>query len=217
MLYLVSTPIGNMEDITLRAINTLKEVDLIAAEDTRRTGILLKKLDIKNKMISFNDHNKERRLPHLIEHLKHNTLAVVSDCGTPSINDPGFNIVREAIKHNIAVIPIPGPSSILAALVASGLPTDSFTFYGFVPKKTKARIDFLKNIKTETAICFESPHRIIKTVTALQNTLPDAKICIARELTKKFEELIRGTPEEIQNLIQKKPLKGEIVLLISTK
>jgi len=214
MLYIVSTPIGNLKDITLRAIETLKQVDIIAAEDTRRTRILLNHYDIKNKVISYNDYNKNRRIPHLIKILKENkSVALVSDSGTPGISDPGYNLINEAIENDIKVIPVPGPTAVISALVCSGLPTDSFEFHGFLLKKEKKKIEFLKNI-TKTTIVYESPYRIEKTLKLLDDVIPDAKVCLARELTKRFEEFIRGTPEEIIKKIGNIKIKGEIVLVI---
>ncbi|MFH1399742.1 MAG: 16S rRNA (cytidine(1402)-2'-O)-methyltransferase [Candidatus Woesearchaeota archaeon] len=211
MLYIVSTPIGNLEDITLRAIRTLKEVDFILAEDTRRTRILLNKYTISKPLQSYHDRNKEHKTPAIIALLRQGkNIALVSDAGTPAISDPGFYLVRECIRNQITVSPIPGPSSILAALVCSGLPTDRFTFCGFMPKKP-AKI--LRQIKDQesTFIFFESPHRIEKTLAALAQDMPDHQVVVAREITKRFEEFIRGNPKEILPKI--KP-KGEIVLLI---
>ncbi len=214
MLYIVSTPIGNLKDITLRALDIMKEADLIAAEDTRRTGILLKHHGIKNRMLSYNDHNRQRRIPTLLKLLKEGkNVALVSDSGTPGISDPGYNLINEAIENNIPVSPIPGPTAAISALVCSGLPADAFEFHGFLPKKDGKKTELLKNIK-KTAIFYESPHRIAKTLLLLQKTIPEAKVCIARELTKKFEEFIRGKPGEIIKQIGDKELKGEIVLVI---
>jgi 16S rRNA (cytidine1402-2'-O)-methyltransferase len=219
MLYIVSTPIGNLKDITYRAIETLRDVDLIAAEDTRRTKILLNHYEILDKkMVSYNDHNKMRRIPHLIEILKSGKdIALVSDAGTPGISDPGYNLINEAINEEICVIPIPGPSASISALVASGLPTDSFSFKGFLSKKEKKKIDAFNSIKDDTAIFYESPYRINKTLDVLNKTLPNAKVCLAREITKKFEEFIRGTPSVIISKIGDRTLKGEIVLVINNK
>lgn len=219
MLYIVSTPIGNLQDITFRAIETLKNVELIAAEDTRRTKILLNHYEIKDKkMISYNDHNKKKRIPYLIEILKSGKeIALVSDAGTPGISDPGYNLINEAIDNEIAVIPIPGPSASISALVTSGLPTDSFSFHGFLSKKEKKKIDAFNSINNQTAIFYESPHRINKTLELLNKIIPDAKVCLAREITKKFEEFIRGTPSEIISKIKDRTIKGEIVLVINNK
>jgi len=204
-----------MSDITLRAIATLKSADLILSEDTRRTGVLLKKYDITTKQNSFNDMNKEKKTPAILKLLQSQELALVSDAGTPSISDPGFYLVREAIKENIQIIPIPGPSAFLTALTASGLPTDRFTFYGFLPKKPGKKTDLLKNLpKKQTAILYESPHRIVKTLKLLAELKPKAEVVVARELTKKFEEFLRGNAEEVYKAASKRSLKGEFVLLI---
>ena len=212
-LHIVSTPIGNLADITHRAIAILKEADLILAEDTRRTLTLLNHYKIKNKLQSFNDHNKERTTPAIIEQLKDQNIALVSDAGTPCISDPGFYLVREAIKHDISIQSIPGPSAAIAALSISGLPTDKFLFLGFIPKK--GRENFFQNLPNKTTvILYESPHRIEKTLTILKETLPEAQLCLARELTKKFETIYRGTAETI---LKQAPFKGEITLLIHKK
>jgi 16S rRNA (cytidine1402-2'-O)-methyltransferase len=218
MLFIVSTPIGNLKDITLRAIDTLREVDLILAEDTRRTGKLLKEYMIKDKeMISYNDANKTRITQKAIELLKQGKdLALVSDSGTPGISDPGFYLVREAIKYNIDISPIPGPCALISALVCSGLPTDKFGFFGFLPKKDGKKRDVFEWIsKTDnlTFIYYESPHRIIKTLRLMDEIIPEKNIVIGRELTKKFEEFIRGKVKEVYQKVKK--IKGEIVLIIS--
>ena len=213
-LYIVSTPIGNLKDITIRAIEVLKEVDLILAEDTRRTGKLLKEYNISNKMLSYNDYNKSKRTKEVISLLKENkNVAVVSDAGTPSISDPGFYIVRECIKENIKVIPIPGASALLAGLVGAGLPTDKFEFYGFLPKGPTQKERIFSAID-KTTVFYESPHRIIKTLKVMNEVIHDKEIVIARELTKKFEEFIRGTVKDVYNSLKDKVLKGEIVLIV---
>lgn len=218
-LYIVSTPIGNLKDITLRALDTIKDAEIILAEDTRRTFILLNHYNIKNKkLISFNDNNKEQKTSFIIEELKQNkSISIVSDSGTPGISDPGFYLVRESIKNNIQIIPIPGPTASISALVSSGFPTDSFIFYGFIPKKEKAKIDFFNKIKDsdKTTIIYESPYRLIKTLRIMQEIMPDREICIARELTKKFEEFIRGVSKEIYQKLKDKNIKGEITIVIN--
>ena len=217
-LYIVATPIGNLEDITLRALRILKEADLIAAEDTRRTLKLLTHYQIKNKLESYNDFNKEKKTKFLISILKENkSIALVSDSGTPGISDPGFNLIRECIRNNIQIIPVPGPNAAISALICSGLPTDKFTFYGFLPKKEKAKTDFFNSIKEEkkTVILYDSPHRIKETLRLLSEILPEKNIVIARELTKKFEEFIRGTAKELNEKLKDREIKGEIVLIIS--
>jgi 16S rRNA (cytidine1402-2'-O)-methyltransferase len=218
MLYIVSTPIGNMKDITYRAVEILGEVDFVLAEDSRRTGILLKHYGVSNKLIIYNDTNKERKTSGIIRDLLNDkNIALVTDSGTPGISDPGFYLVRECVKNNIKVLPIPGANAVISALVCSGLPTDRFTFYGFLPKKPgkfKELIDEA-NSRTETAIFYESPHRIIKTLKRLNDQIPDKQIVIGRELTKKFEEFIRGKVSDMYTQLKDKKLKGEIVVLLN--
>ena len=218
MLYIISTPIGNLKDITLRALDILREVDLILAEDTRRTGILLNEYLIRNKQIlSYNDINKTRRTRQVIELLKQGKdIALVSDSGTPGFSDPGFYLVREAVKYNIQISPIPGPTAHIAALVCSGLPTDKFGFFGFLPKKEGKKrevFEWISKTDSLTFIYYESPHRILKTLRLMNEIIPDKNIVIARELTKKFEEFIRGKVKEVYHKVKK--IKGEIVLLIN--
>jgi 16S rRNA (cytidine1402-2'-O)-methyltransferase len=217
MLYIVSTPIGNLEDITFRAIRILKEADYILAEDTRITSTLLNKYQVKKKHISFNDFNKRKKTPRIIKDLlTGKTIAVVSDSGTPGISDPGFYLVRECINNNIKVIPVPGANAVISALVSSGLPTDKFSFYGFLPKKQNQRKKLLQEIskRQETAILFESPHRIKKSLKDIAEVMPLKNIVIARELTKKFEEFIRGTCREVYDNLTDKNIKGEITIII---
>jgi 16S rRNA (cytidine1402-2'-O)-methyltransferase len=214
MIYIVSTPIGNLGDITVRAIDTLKSVELILAEDTRRTGILLQKYNIRARMLSYNDANKERRIAELSEQLLTRNIALVSDAGTPGINDPGFCLVRHCVRNNIPITHIPGPSSILAALVPSGLPTDKFCFIGFLPKKEGKKREVLDNLPKMTTIAFESPYRLLETLEVMSLVIPDRDIVIARELTKKFEEFIRGKPKELYEKLKNRQIKGEIVLVI---
>jgi len=214
MLHIISTPIGNLKDITYRAIELLGSVDLVAAEDTRRTGKLLKAYSISTKLASYNDINKKRMTPHLIKLLKEGKdIAIVSDAGTPGINDPAFYIVREAASAGIQISPVPGPCAAIAALVASGCPTDSFGFYGFLPKKTKKMEDFLRALPEHTVICYESCYSVKKTLEIMNRIIPERKICVAREITKMHEEFIRGTPCEV--LERLKTIKGEFVVLIS--
>lgn len=214
MLYVVSTPIGNLKDITIRAIETLKEVDLILAEDTRRTGRLLKKYDIAKQMHSYHDANKKMRTAYAVKIMKEGKkIAIVSDSGTPGISDPGFYLIREAIKQGVKVIPIPGPSALLAGLVGSGLPTDSFEFYGFIPKKEGQKRKFFENLGDNTVVFYESPHRLEKTLKLMSEVIPHRNVAIGRELTKKFEEFIRGTVSEVAKKV-KNP-KGEIVVILN--
>ncbi len=217
VLYVVSTPIGNLEDITLRALRVLKEVDIVAAEDTRHTGLFLKHYGIKNRLESYHDFNKERKAPALIEELKSGrSVAVTSDAGTPGISDPCYLLVKLAIQEKIKVVPIPGASAFLSALVVSGLPTDRFAFEGFLPAKSGKRRKRLKEFYEEkrTLIFYESPHRLLKTLQDISDVLGQRKMVVARELTKKFEEIKRGTPDEIKTYFQKNKIKGELVLII---
>lgn len=214
MLYIVSTPIGNLGDITIRAIDTLKSADLILAEDTRKTGILLQRCNIKTRMLSFNDHNKEKRTKELSEQLKNKGIAIVSDAGTPGISDPGFYLIRECIKNNIKVTPVPGASALLPALVCSGLPTDKFSFLGFIPKKDSKKREILDNLPNMTTILYEGKHRLLDTLELMSLIIPDKDIVIARELTKKFEEFIRGKPKELYEKLKDKTIKGEFVIII---
>lgn len=220
VLYLVSTPIGNLEDITLRALRVLKEVDLVAAEDTRHTGILLKHYNLFKRLISYHDFNKKRKAPLLIKHLKTGkSVAVVSDAGTPGISDPGYYLVQLAIQEGIRVVPVPGASAFLSALVASGLPTDRFVFEGFLPAKPGKRRKKLEKLREEerTLILYESPHRFAKTLDDISEIFGQRMLVVARELTKKFEEILRGTPEEIRKSLGGRKIRGELVILIEGK
>lgn len=215
ILYLVATPIGNLEDMTLRAVRILKEVDLIAAEDTRNTLKLLNHFEIKKPLISYHRHNEEIKVDNLIEKLKNGeNIAVVSDAGTPGISDPGEVIVKEAIKNNIEVIPIPGACAAINALIASGLDTKEFVFIGFLPLNKKLRKEKLKEIENETKTCiiYEAPHKLKNTLEDLKDILQNRKVVLAREITKIHEEFIR---ESINEIISKaEGLKGEMIILI---
>ncbi len=214
-LYLVATPIGNLEDITLRALRILKEVDLIAAEDTRNTLKLLNHFEIKKPLISYHRHNEEIKVDNLIEKIKDGeNIAVVSDAGTPGISDPGEVIVKEAIKNNIEVIPIPGACAAVNALIGSGLDTKEFTFLGFLPLNKKLRKEKLNEIKNEnkTLIIYEAPHKLKNTLEDLKDIVQNRKIVLARELTKIHEEFIRGDISEIISKCDN--LKGEMIILI---
>ena len=218
ILYIVSTPIGNMEDITLRALHTLKEADLIAAEDTRRTGLLLKHFGIEKALTSYFEGNELRKKEVILSRLKQGgRVALVSDAGTPGISDPGFRLIRAAIEQEIPIVPIPGPSAVITALSISGLPTDAFFFKGFLPHKSKKRRDLLKELEDarETLIFYESPHRISETLKDIYEVLGDREIVLTRELTKAYEEVLRGKVSEIQEQIAARPLKGEITLVVS--
>lgn len=216
MLYIVATPIGNLEDITLRAIRTLKEADYVAAEDTRHVQILLQKYEIQKPTVSFHAWSDERKLTQLLQMLKDGkTIALVSDAGTPGISDPGYVLVKAAIEAGINVVPIPGPSAFLTALSASGLPTHQFLYLGFLPMK-KGRQTLLETFKEEqrTIIFYESPHRLMKTLTEFAQKFPGRPMVIARELTKIYEEFFRGTTEQALEYFQKKAPRGEFVLML---
>ncbi len=217
-LFVVATPIGNMEDITLRALRVFSEVDLIAAEDTRHTRNLLKYHKIDARLISCHEHNEEKRSHELIERLKKGqSIALVSNAGTPSISDPGYRLIQKSISEGIPVVPIPGISAVIAALCASGLPTDSFTFIGFAPRKPGKRQSFLQNLskETRTLIFYESPRRLLNLVESLLFSLGDRRAVLAREITKIHEEFIRGNLSFISTEIKYRgELKGECTLIV---
>jgi len=218
-LYLVGTPIGNMEDITLRALRVLKEVDLIACEDTRHTMQLLDHYGIDKTTVSYHEHNELTRAAELIMHLeKGEAVAMVSDAGMPGVSDPGYRLIALAVRHHIRVVPVPGASAFLSALVASGLPTDSFRFSGFLPAKEGARRTLLEAIRNSprTQIFYEAPHRIIDTLKDIAELLgPGRHVVVAREVTKLHEEFLRGTAEDVLATLNRKvEVKGEITLLI---
>jgi len=217
ILYLCATPIGNLEDITLRCIRILKEVDLIAAEDTRQTVKLLNHFEIKKPMISYHEHNKKEKGRELINMLlEGRNIALVSDAGMPAISDPGEDLVRLCIEHHISVTPIPGASASLTALIVSGLSTRSFCFEGFLPSNKKEKKEKLQQLaeETRTIILYESPHRIKDTLSDLQQYLGDRRISVSRELTKKFEETLHGSISEIHATFQQRDIKGEFVVVI---
>jgi len=216
MLYIVATPIGNLEDMTFRAVETLKTVDYIAAEDTRHSKILLDKYQIKTPTISFHAWSDERKLEQLVQMLTDGkNVALISDAGTPGISDPGFLLVREAAKRDIKVVPIPGASAVISALCASGLPTNQFIYLGFLPVK-KGRKTLLESLQHEerTIVFYESPHRLLKTLGELEQHFGDRQIALARELTKIHEEYFRGTAKEAHEHFTKKGVKGEFVVMI---
>lgn len=218
-LYIVSTPIGNLKDITLRAIETLNEVDFILCEDTRVTSILLKQYNVIKQLISFNAVSEIKKIPSIIGRLKNGqSYALVSDAGTPAISDPGVRLVSEAIKEGIQVITIPGATALVAALTISGLPTDSFIFEGFLPQK-KGRQKKLKELSEEerTIVLYESSHRITKLINELVEYFSERYIVVCRELTKKFEETWRGYPAELKEKLIDKIVKGEFVVVIASK
>lgn len=216
-LYLVPTPIGNLEDITLRAIRVLKEVDTILAEDTRTSGRLLQHLGIEKRMHSHHLHNEHKAVAHLVERLKGGeTMAMVSDAGTPGISDPGFLLVRECLKHDIKVECLPGATAFVPALVKSGFSTDRFTFEGFLPVK-KGRQTRLQSLAQEerTMIFYESPHRVVKTLEQFKEYFGAARqVSVSRELTKMFEETITGTLEDVVQIFTNKTIKGEFVIVV---
>ena len=216
VLHLVSTPIGNMEDITYRAVDTLKKVSLVAAEDTRTSKKLFKHYMISTKLISFYEHNKYSRIPKLIGHLKRgNDLAIISDAGTPGISDPAYRIVRESLKNEIRITSVPGATAVISALVSSGLPTDRFIFEGFLPPKKgrKKRLEGIKDLDA-TIVYYESPRRLARTLNDLEIVLGDCPAVVARELTKLYEEYSRGTISELRRYYEKNIPKGEIVILV---
>ena len=217
MLYVVATPIGNRTDITLRALEVLKSVDVIAAEDTRHSGVLLKHFGIKKPLISYHEHNEAMRTAQLAERLvQGENVALITDAGVPGFADPGVRLIRECIKRGLPFSIIPGPSSILIALLGSGFSTERFCFRGFLPVKRGQRERELRAAVdcNETSVFFESPHRLTKTLASCIDILRNRQLCVARELTKKFEEFRRGTASELLAHYQAHPPKGEIVLLI---
>lgn len=219
-LYLVPTPIGNMDDISLRAIQVLKEVNMIACEDTRHSGRLLKKLKIKKKLISYHNFNERKRAETLVDEMKTGlSIAVISDAGSPGISDPAYRIVIKAIENEITVVPLPGANSLVPALTASGLPPDSFFYGGFLPPKKSGRIKKFESLieLSATLIFFESPHRIEKAVAEACQVFGNRPACIAREMTKLHEEFIRLPLNELKETLTARKLKGEIVFLISGK
>jgi 16S rRNA (cytidine1402-2'-O)-methyltransferase len=217
-LYLVATPIGNLEDITLRALRVLRECDVVAAEDTRRTGLLLKHFEISKPLLSYFQFNEARRSEELLERLSRGEkIALVTDAGSPGISDPGERVVQAAIAAGFRVEPVPGPSALVAALTASGLPSDEFHFVGFLPHKSGQRRTRLESLRNTggTLVFYESPYRVEKILGELKEVFPERQVVLARELTKKFEEFLRGTPAELLEVLQKRSLKGEFVVLVA--
>lgn len=219
-LYIVSTPIGNLDDITLRAIDTLKKVDIIACEDTRHSQILLNKYEIKKPLLSYHSHSGQTKLDKLIAALQDGSeIALISDAGTPGISDPAYGLIKAALEQNIEIVPIPGACAFLTALVASGLPMNQFIYLGFLPIK-KGRQTLLKSLAEEekTVVFYESPHRIQKTLSQLEEFLgPERKIVIGRELTKMHEEFVRGTVNEVKEIFAKRAPKGEFTVVLGGK
>ena len=218
MLYVVATPIGNLGDITFRALEVLKGVDLVAAEDTRHSGLLLKHFEIKKPFVSYHEHNEAARTAELVERLaRGENVALITDAGTPGLSDPGLRLIRECIRRELPFTIVPGPSAILIALVGSGFSTEKFSFRGFLPVKSGRRERELRIAadSEETTLFFESPYRLLKTLHACSAVMPDRRLCIARELTKKFEKFRRGTAAELLAHYEAHPAKGEIVLVVS--
>jgi len=217
-LYLVATPIGNMDDMSIRMVNTLKEVDVIAAEDTRNTGLLLKHFGIETRQISFHEHNAQEKIPVLLDLLKSGqNLAQVSDAGLPSISDPGHDLVKAAIAEDIAVVTVPGPSAGISALIASGLAPQPHIFYGFLPRKSGQQKEFFESKKAypETQIFYESPHRVKATLENMLEVYGDRSVVLARELTKIYEEYQRGRISELIDYLAENALKGECLLIVA--
>jgi len=217
ILYVIATPIGNLEDITLRALQTLREVKLIAAEDTRKTRKLLTHYSIKTPMTSYYEHSKRLKLDYILNQLKDGDVAVVSEAGMPGLSDPGYDLIAAAYEKGIKVVPIPGPSAVTTALAVSGLPTDRFTYIGFLPNKAKARQDLLKSVADEAGaiVAFEAPHRVKESLKDILDILGDRKIAVCRELTKVHEEVFRGTVSEaIEHFAEP---RGEFTLVIGGK
>lgn len=217
-LYLVATPIGNMDDMSIRMVNTLKEVDVIAAEDTRNTGLLLKHFGIETRQISFHEHNTQEKIPVLLDLLKSGqNLAQVSDAGLPSISDPGHDLVKAAIAEDIAVVTVPGPSAGISALIASGLAPQPHIFYGFLPRKSGQQKEFFESKKAypETQIFYESPHRVKATLENMLEVYGDRSVVLVRELTKIYEEFQRGRISELIDYLAENALKGECLLIVA--
>ena len=217
-LYIVGTPIGNLQDITLRALEALREADVIAAEDTRHSSILLRHHGISKPLVSFHEHNEASRSASLVDEIAAGKkIALVTDAGMPGISDPGFRLVRACRERGLEVTALPGPSAVVTALAGSGLPTHGFFFGGFLPVKSGQRLNELTRAsqRGETSIYFESPHRLVKSLQVMAEIAPETQICVARELTKKFEEYRRGTGAELVRHYEAHPPKGEITLLIA--
>jgi len=216
-LYLVGTPIGNLEDITFRALRVLKMVDLIACEDTRRTQKFLNYYGIRTRTTSYHEHNEMTRAPELIIELEQGSdIALVSDAGMPVVSDPGYRLVKLAVRHNVPVVPIPGASAFVAALAASGLPVDKFRFLGFLPSKASQRRRVLEEAKTsrKTLVFYEAPHRVLEMLADVRKVLGDRSVVLAREVTKVHEEFVRGPASEVLDVLKRKRVKGEITVLV---
>ncbi len=216
-LYLVATPIGNLEDFSPRARRILEQVVLIAAEDTRHTGLLLKHFQIETHLTSYHEHNKLVKLDHILAFLERGDVALVSDAGTPGLNDPGYELVRAVIQAGFPVSPIPGPSAPLAALVASGLPTDSFLYLGYLPRKKADRLRLLTSVAKQpyTLVFLETPHRLLEALADLQATLGDRQMCAGREMTKVYEEFRRGSIAQVRDFYTGQTPRGEFTLVVA--
>ena len=216
-LYLVGTPIGNLEDISLRALRILREVSLIAAEDTRVSGRLLKRYEIKKPMVSYHEFSKRNRVSKIIEKLAESDVALISDAGMPGLSDPGFRLVQAAIQAGVKIVPVPGPSAVTAALVASGLPTDRYLFLGFLPRQTKARREALSELISQpyTLVFYEAPHRLLDLLTDVQQLLGDRQLSIGRELTKLHEEIWRGSVGGAIEYFGRRKIRGELTVVVA--
>jgi len=215
-LYVVGTPIGSLEDVTLRALRILREVDLIAAEDTRKTRKLLTHFKIETPLTSYHEHNKLTKLDELLGILQQKDAALVSEAGMPGLSDPGYELIRAAIAQGIPVVPVPGPSALITALVVSGLPTDSFLYLGFLPRRQKERRQLLASVARErrTLVAFEAPHRLLSSLADLKDALGDRRMALARELTKLHEEVWRGSVSQALVHFEENPPRGEFTLII---
>jgi 16S rRNA (cytidine1402-2'-O)-methyltransferase len=216
-LYLVGTPIGNLEDISLRALRTLKEVGLIAAEDTRTTGRLLQHYDIKTPLTSYHEYTKPERIEQLVEQIGREDVALVSDAGMPGLSDPGYRLVKAAVEAGLKVVPIPGPSAAVSALISSGLPTDAFLFLGFLPRQQKARQAALADVSQlpYTLVLYEAPHRLLALLADIGEVLGERQVAIGRELTKLYEEIWRGTAAEAARYFNQDKVRGEITVVVA--
>jgi 16S rRNA (cytidine1402-2'-O)-methyltransferase len=219
ILYLVGTPIGNLEDISLRALRVLREVGLVAAEDTRTSGRLLKHYEIDTPMVSYHEHSGPGRVEEILERLTEEDVALISDAGMPGLSDPGYRLVRAAIDSSIEIVPIPGPSAGVTTLVASGLPTDSYLFLGFMPRRRKARQAKLREqVDLQfTLVVFEAPHRLLALLEDINKTLGNRELCIGREITKLYEEIWRGSVVDALKYFGERIVKGEITVIIEGK
>ena len=218
-LFLIATPIGNLEDITLRALRLLGEVSLIAAEDTRQTRKLLEHYQIKTRLTSYYEHNKLQKVDAILNALESGDVALVSDAGTPALNDPGYELVQAALAAGFPVSPVPGPSAPVAALVASGLPTDAFLYLGYLPRKSSERRRWLEQVADQpyTLIFLEAPHRLLASLEDLRLVLGNRPAAVTRELTKRFEEIQRGTLDEVREVFRQNPPRGEFTLVVAGK